>query len=71
MKTGKPAPAPFSVRLKSLRREAGLTQAALAEAAGLSGQHVRAIEAGRRPDPGWSTVTALADALNVPVTAFR
>lgn len=57
-------------RLRELRELAGLTQPALASLAGLSKEGVAGIEQGRRV-PGWDTVLALADALGVPLEAFR
>lgn len=60
----------FGQRLQQLREDARLTRAELAEAAGLTRQMVTAIEAGRRPDPSWSTVLKLADALNVTPNDF-
>lgn len=55
-------PSPF----RSLRERAGLTQAALAEAAGVSRQTLNAIEAGRT-DPAVSIVLRLARALGCRV----
>jgi transcriptional regulator with XRE-family HTH domain len=60
----------FAVRLKALREARGLSQAELAEAAGLHLSVVFKIEQGVRDDPAWSTVQALAEALGVEVTAF-
>ena len=61
----RPAPTPpFAGRLKSLRAAAGLTQADLAERAGLHVGAVFKIEQGRR-EPAWTTVLALAKALGV------
>ena len=64
-------PPPFAARLKALRAAAGLTQQQLADALGAPQQTVARLEAGRRPDPRWSTVVALADALGVSTEAFR
>lgn len=68
----KTPPAPtFSSRLRALRAEAGLSQAALAERAGLTTLGVSQLETGRRRDPSWQTVQALAAALEVSTEAFR
>jgi transcriptional regulator with XRE-family HTH domain len=52
-------------RVKELREARGLSQQALAVAAGLSVSMVSLIEQGQREDPRVSTVQALADALGV------
>ena len=57
---GSPA---FGPLLRSHRVAAGLTQEALAEAAGLSARAVRALEAGERTAPHRDTVRLLAGAL--------
>jgi transcriptional regulator with XRE-family HTH domain len=59
----------FGVVLKRLREEAGLSQAALAEKAGMNVFGVAKIEQGLR-EPGWATVLKLAGALEVECTAF-
>jgi transcriptional regulator with XRE-family HTH domain len=59
----------FAAALKRLREEAGLSQAALAEKAGMNVFGVAKIEQGLR-EPGWATVLKLADALGVECTAF-
>jgi transcriptional regulator with XRE-family HTH domain len=53
--------------LKTLRTKKKLSQAALAQRAGLSREYVNKIEAGRY-DPPLSTLNSLAKALGVPVT---
>lgn len=55
----------FSQQLRHLREAAGLTQAELAERAGISVKAVSALESGRRQRPYPSTVRALADALEL------
>lgn len=60
----------FGPRLRELRNEAGLTLADLAEKSGLHSQTIVKLEGGER-GPVWGTVVALADALGVPVEAFR
>lgn len=60
----------FAGRLKKLRVQAGLTQAKLAEMAGLHAFGVAKLEQGERK-PLWETVQALADALGVAVDDFR
>ncbi len=54
-------------RVRTLRRSRGLTQEALAEALDLSVAYVSLIERGGR-NPPFTTVVAIARALNVPVT---
>lgn len=51
--------------IRSLRGEAGLSQAALAERADISAPFLSQIEAGAR-EPSLATVRALGDALGVP-----
>ena len=53
-------------RLKQLRVANHLSQAALAQRAGLARENVLRLEAGQQ-DPSLSTLTALAKALGVPV----
>ncbi|MFG1647100.1 helix-turn-helix domain-containing protein, partial [Amycolatopsis sp. NPDC049252] len=55
----------FGARLRRLRRAAGLTQEALAEKSGLSGQAVGALERGDRRFPQRATLDRLADALEL------
>jgi len=57
------ATTPFGERLRRLRLEAGLSQEALAERAGLSVDSVAALERGRRTAPRAATLGLLADAL--------
>lgn len=61
---------PIKDRLKELRKAAGLTQQALAVAAGLSISLVIHLEAGRILDPRASTLRALAKALGTTVDAL-
>jgi transcriptional regulator with XRE-family HTH domain len=60
----------FGRRLRQLRLAAGLT---LEKLAGLSGMHFQAIHRLERGErlPSWETVCGLADALGVPLDAFR
>lgn len=51
--------------VERLRKQRGLTQAELAEAAGISRVSVADIESGRRDDVKLSTIKALAAALQV------
>jgi transcriptional regulator with XRE-family HTH domain len=60
----------FGVRLKELRLAKDLSQAKLADAAGVSLSVVFKAEQGVSCDPPWSTVQALAEALGVDCTAF-
>ena len=53
-------------RLKKLRAERGLTQAALAKRAGVTLSYIGRLEIGRH-DPQLSTLHRLAKALNVSV----
>ncbi|MQY13492.1 Regulatory protein AfsR [Streptomyces sp. RB5] len=59
------APAGVGELLRGLRREAGLTQEELAEAAGLSVRAVRDVERGAVATPQKETVRRLADALGL------
>jgi DNA-binding XRE family transcriptional regulator len=59
----------FAARLKELREEAGISQYALAKAAGISKQAVNMLERGSN-EPSWETVRKLARALKLDVTAF-
>jgi len=58
----------FGPLLRRHRVAAGLTQEALAEAAGLSSRAVRALEGGERRAPHRDTVRLLATALRLPPT---
>jgi transcriptional regulator with XRE-family HTH domain len=66
----KKKPTGFGTRLRELREAAGLSQAQLAEAAGLHLHGVTKLEQGHR-EPSWATVTALADGLGVSTEEFR
>jgi transcriptional regulator with XRE-family HTH domain len=59
----------FGGRLRELREAAGMTQVALAAAAGMSLGSVRNYEQGIR-EPYWQGVFRLAAALGVPCDAF-
>jgi transcriptional regulator with XRE-family HTH domain len=59
----------FAGRLRELRGAAGLTQAQLAERAGVKRDAVARWEAGTR-EPSWSNVVALVEALGVDANAF-
>ena len=59
----------FGKKLREARKQAGLSQAALAEAAGITARSVQYYESGQRqPQP--SAVIALARALELPVSAL-
>lgn len=60
----------FAGRLRQLREEAGLSQKALAEKAGLVTSAIGHLEQGLRK-PTWETVLALARALGVSCSAFE
>jgi transcriptional regulator with XRE-family HTH domain len=62
-------PTGFGARLKELRVKAGMSQAQLAEKAGMNLFGVAKLEQGQR-EPGWGTVLKLAAALGVDCTAF-
>ena len=66
----KAKPQTFGRRLKTLREAAGVTQAALAAAAGVSLDTIQNIESDRNPDPRWSNVIRLAKGLGVPIDRF-
>ncbi|WP_372406040.1 NACHT domain-containing NTPase [Streptomyces luteireticuli] len=55
----------FSVLLRRLRHEAGMTQEALAERARVGVRTIRGLETGERADPRVTTVRLLADALGL------
>jgi len=59
----------FAVKLKALREAAGLTQAQLAEKAGLHLGAIFKLEQGKR-EPAWETVQVIARALGVNCLAF-
>jgi DNA-binding XRE family transcriptional regulator len=63
------AKAGFGTKLRAFRRAAGLSQAELADKAGIHRRTVIKIERGER-DPQWETAVALAHALGLEVTAF-
>jgi XRE family transcriptional regulator, fatty acid utilization regulator len=60
----------FGRRLRELRLAAGLTLEELGEKAGMHFQAIHRLERGERL-PGWETLCGLADALSVPLDAFR
>jgi transcriptional regulator with XRE-family HTH domain len=59
----------FAERLKDLRRQAGLTQEALAKESGLPVGTIRGYEQGQR-EPYWHVVPKLAVALGTDCNAF-
>ena len=60
----------FGAKLHELRTAAGLSQKALAEAAGLVQGAVAHWESGTR-EPGWGSMQALCGALGVGSSAFE
>jgi transcriptional regulator with XRE-family HTH domain len=60
----------FTIRLKELRENAGITQVELARKAGLSMQAIAALEQGTR-GPSWDTLLRLADALKIRPENFK
>jgi putative transcriptional regulator len=63
------SPERFSMRLKALRAQKGLTQAQLAKRAKVSRAYLSRLEMGRH-DPPLSRLRNLAKALGVPVAAL-
>ncbi len=63
------SPERFGMRLKELREQAGLTQAALAKKAGMSRAYLSRLEMGRH-DPPLSRLRRLAKALRVNIAAL-
>jgi transcriptional regulator with XRE-family HTH domain len=59
----------FGLRLRELRERSGLTQSQLADRARMHRQGVVKLERGER-EPAWSTLLALAEALNVDLNTF-
>jgi DNA-binding XRE family transcriptional regulator len=59
----------MSARIRSLRGERGLTQAQLAEQAGLTQSHVSQVESGKT-SPNALTIHKIAKALGVPPTTL-
>lgn len=66
----KKQPQTFAARLRALRAGAGLTAYALAKKSGVSKQTLSSLEAGNA-NPSWDVLCKLADALEVPLDAFR
>lgn len=56
---------PFGVRLRSLRREKGVTQKDMAAALGVSAAYLSALEHGRRGVPSWPLVQKIIGYFNV------
>ncbi|MET8976197.1 helix-turn-helix transcriptional regulator [Streptomyces sp. NPDC004539] len=65
MRVGTPSAGDFGQRLRGLRAQAGLSQEALAHAAGVSVRALADMERGRTRGPQRLTVRALAEALNL------
>lgn len=62
-------PSGFGQRLRTLREQAGLSQAQLADAAGCNRFTIAKMERGLQ-EPAWPLVLALCKALGVECTAF-
>ncbi len=60
----------FALRLKELRRQAGLSQPQLAERSGVSVGTIRQFEQGRR-EPTYATLVKLVEGLAVSLAAFE
>ena len=67
--TMSPTAKQIGAQIRRLRKAKALSQAALARRAQLTRVYVTRLEAGRQ-DPSLSTISALAKALGVPVTAL-
>ncbi|MYR40712.1 helix-turn-helix transcriptional regulator, partial [Streptomyces sp. SID5910] len=65
MRDGTPSAGDFGQRLRNLRGRAGLSQEALAHAAGVSVRALADMERGRTRGPQRRTVQALAEALGL------
>ncbi len=59
----------FAERMRALRERAGLSQAELARASGLTKGAITKLEQGHR-EPAWATVLAICNALKIPCTEF-
>ena len=59
----------MGTRLRRLRTTKKMSHAALSKRAGLTREYVNKLEAGKQ-DPSLTTISALAKALGVPVTAL-
>lgn len=60
----------FGAALRTLRKEAGMSQAQLAQAAGVTARTIQYYEAGNRQPQSTAVVAKLARALGQPVTAL-
>src|SRR4051794_10917035 len=58
----------FGATIRRLRKQRGLTQEELANKTGIAQKYVSALERGQRTNPSREVVSALAKALQVPVT---
>lgn len=64
-----PTPRQFGKKLRALREAAGMTQAALAQKAGITREYCNKLESGQY-DPTLGVVQRLAKVLDVKWTAF-
>jgi transcriptional regulator with XRE-family HTH domain len=64
-----PTPRHLGMKLKALREQQGMSQAALGKKAKLTREHVNRLEAGRH-GPTMAVLQRLAKALGVPATAL-
>lgn len=62
------APRTFADALKEARQEAGLSQAALARRAGLTGSYISVLESRRRPPPSPRVIRSLCRVLGIDAT---
>jgi transcriptional regulator with XRE-family HTH domain len=60
----------LGLRLRSLREERGLTQQALARAAGIATDMVSRLENGHYSSPGLRTLLRIADGMGLPVSTL-
>src|SRR6185436_19799381 len=56
----------FGAKLKRLRRDAGVTQRALAERTGLDFSYISKLENDRNPPPAADTIVRICEALKIP-----
>ncbi len=59
----------FGQALRALREEAGVSQDELHRRSGVAQSHIAACETGRR-SPGYDTISRLAAALGIPLSAI-
>jgi transcriptional regulator with XRE-family HTH domain len=65
-----PSPRDIGRRAKAFRRAAGLTQSVVARRSEIHVTNLSKLENGKAPNPNMNTLSRLARALRVPVTAL-